>query len=503
MSGTVTVDGARRGSRERARLKRAGARTVVVPVVGPGLLAFVMSVAWSWRPSYWLDETATVAAVTRPLSALPGMLRHVDAVHGAYYLLLWPWVRAGGVAEWWVRLPSAVAEAGAAAAVVGIGWQLAGQRVGVVSGLVFAVLPVTSLYGSTARSQALQTLLVAAATFFLLRWCRSGRFRWAAAYSLTMAAAVVVFLFAATFLLAHLLYVLVARRRAAAVVPLLVPALATVLLGLATRAQDGQVSWIQRPVVAGLPRFLVDAFAPSDPVLAVVVAFACLAGVVALIRLRDPVAAGGLALALGLAILPTLALFTASQLHPVLVPRYVAASTVGISLLVGAASRAVPGAAAARLTGVVAVVAVAAVGMPTQISLRQPVSRGPDYVDGPREALASAAARQLPGDVLSFPDGYISATDVAYPVLTSDLPDISAGVGRVQSRSLFGYRVADPTYRRRLDGVRRVWLVAHQYRPGLPDGAGDAHQAALLTAAGFTETDKQVWGRTVLELWAR
>ena len=47
------------------------------------------------RP-YWGDEVDTVAAVSRSLPQLARLLGHVDAVHGLYYLLLWPVVRVGG-----------------------------------------------------------------------------------------------------------------------------------------------------------------------------------------------------------------------------------------------------------------------------------------------------------------------------------------------------------------------------------------------------------------------
>ncbi len=39
--------------------------------------------------SYWRDETATLSAVQRPFGALISMLGNVDAVHGAYYMIIW------------------------------------------------------------------------------------------------------------------------------------------------------------------------------------------------------------------------------------------------------------------------------------------------------------------------------------------------------------------------------------------------------------------------------
>ena len=63
--------------------------------------------------SFWRDEAATLDAEARPIPALLRMLTQVDAVHGAYYLLLWPVVHTVGDSEFAVRFPSAVAMAAA------------------------------------------------------------------------------------------------------------------------------------------------------------------------------------------------------------------------------------------------------------------------------------------------------------------------------------------------------------------------------------------------------
>ena len=87
-----------------------------------------MLVIGLWRitgPSYWRDEAATMSAVQRPFAELVRMLGHIDAVHGTYYMLIWVLVRLGGPGELVTRLPSALAMAGAAAAVAALagGWR--------------------------------------------------------------------------------------------------------------------------------------------------------------------------------------------------------------------------------------------------------------------------------------------------------------------------------------------------------------------------------------------
>ncbi len=91
------------------------------------LPALVTLAVTGWRidgASYWRDESATLVAVGRPFGNLIQLLGHVDAVHGAYYLLMWPLVQLAGTSEIVTRLPSALALAVAAALVTALagGW---------------------------------------------------------------------------------------------------------------------------------------------------------------------------------------------------------------------------------------------------------------------------------------------------------------------------------------------------------------------------------------------
>ena len=71
-----------------------------------GLFAFVVSAAWSWQPSYWGDEAASVLSAQRSLPSLFGMLGNVDAVHGFYYVFLHFWIDEFGATEFATRLPN-------------------------------------------------------------------------------------------------------------------------------------------------------------------------------------------------------------------------------------------------------------------------------------------------------------------------------------------------------------------------------------------------------------
>jgi mannosyltransferase len=136
-------------------------------LAAPPLLTFVVTLWGITASSYWRDEAATMVAVQRPFGQLLRMLGNIDAVHGAYYVMMWVVVRLGGTGELVTRLPSALAMAGAAAAVAAIGYRLVSSRAGLFAGLVFAVLPATSFYAQDARADAIAVGLAAGATSFL------------------------------------------------------------------------------------------------------------------------------------------------------------------------------------------------------------------------------------------------------------------------------------------------------------------------------------------------
>ena len=131
-------------------------------------------------PILWRDELATWSAASRTLPQLWAMVHHVDAVLGLYYLGLHLWMAVFGTSAAALRLPSALAMTGAAAVVALTGKRLGGTRVGLISGLIFAVVPSVSRFAQEARPYAFATLFAALATLLLLRamerptWLRWG-----------------------------------------------------------------------------------------------------------------------------------------------------------------------------------------------------------------------------------------------------------------------------------------------------------------------------------------
>ena len=152
----------------------------------PPVATFLIMMWGITGASYWRDEAATLSAVQRSLGDLLRMLGNIDAVHGAYYLLIWAFVRVGGAGELVTRLPSAVAMAAAAAAVAALGRRLVSPRAGLASGLVFAILPPVSMYGQDARPYAIVVMLAAVASYLLVRAMAADsgrRGRWLAGYA--------------------------------------------------------------------------------------------------------------------------------------------------------------------------------------------------------------------------------------------------------------------------------------------------------------------------------
>ena len=84
-------------------------RTVPVMALALGMVAGGVAFIGAGVPSYWGDEAASVMSASRSLPSLFGLLAHIDAVHGLYYLFLHFWIQLFGSGEAVVRLPSAIA----------------------------------------------------------------------------------------------------------------------------------------------------------------------------------------------------------------------------------------------------------------------------------------------------------------------------------------------------------------------------------------------------------
>ncbi|MFE9422175.1 glycosyltransferase family 39 protein [Kitasatospora sp. NPDC006697] len=236
--------------------------------IWPALLTLGFGIRGSWRPELWRDELASWSAAERSTGELWNMLGHVDAVSGAYYLLLHFWIGWFGDSVASMRLPSALAMAGSAAFVALTGRKLFNTWAGLVAGLLFAIVPSVSVYSQQVRGYAFVVLFVAAGTWALLRAVERPTWpRWLG-YAFCVAMAGLFHMISLVFLLPHAIIVLLRWRESgnrkllwafpAAVVVALAPLVPLVIIG--QRQVGRQISWIQTPVLDSFPDFWSGVF---------------------------------------------------------------------------------------------------------------------------------------------------------------------------------------------------------------------------------------------------
>jgi mannosyltransferase len=437
----------------------------------PPLVTFVIMLWGIGGASYWRDEAATLSAAQRPLGNLLHTLGNVDAVHGAYYLLVWVMVELFGPGEVATRFPSAVAMAGAAAAVAALGRRLISPRAGLASGLVFAVLPQVSLYGQDARPYAIVVALAALASYLLVRAMEGGdpgaRYRWLAWYALCLGALGLVDIFGLLLIPAHAVTVALRFLRARdgdaggpAARPLAAGWLAATAAGLVLASpvlvlgyvQKGTLSWLTPPGPAAV-RGLRDLIGPASMADAVALAVAfgiAVSAVAGRDRLRAAWPGSVPALCLPWLILPPAILLIGSLITPLYTLRYVLLCLPAIALLAGAALSALGWVAGTAALAVIAVLAV-----PAQQAVRAPDGHG----DNVRQADQIVAANRRPGDaVLEFKAENFAQ---AYPYGIRDLVPVAQARSPVRSATLVGTFLPDPVVRQRLTRVSRVWVVEY------------------------------------------
>jgi mannosyltransferase len=455
---------------------RPGRTLIAGPVIPLAVMAITLAVMlWgvSARP-YWGDEADTVSAVSRSVPQLIRLLGHVDAVHGLYYLLLWPVVRVAGTSEFATRLPSAVAMAAAAAGVTVIARRLVSRRAGLCAGLIFAVLPTVSLQGHDARPYAMVTAAAVLASYLLVRAAQDPRPRWFAAYGLSVALVGYTQLFGLLLVPAHAVTLIgLSRRHRAArngrraltcrwLVTIAAAGVAMAPVAILGWAQRGAISWIPRPGWHDLDDVANLMAAGSVASVVMIGLLSVLGGTRGDSLMTWPPAPARDAaraaaadrsltwLAVPWLILPPLLLLAVSEIKPVYNGRYVTYCLPAVALLAGT------GLAALRWPMRAAAVAlVLALAVPAQLGLRVPGN-------GMRAAAQFLSAHERPGDAIIYPEPSIPPWDLAYPEGFAHLRDISLGQTAATSGRLYASTVPLPVLERRERDVRRIWAVQMQ-----------------------------------------
>jgi mannosyltransferase len=329
---------------------------------------------WLRTMAWFVPTLAATALGVWPTTAGVGATA-ADGGAMPYAALIDGWTSFAGSSALLLRLPTIAATAASAGLVAVLGVRLAGRRVGLAAGLVFALLPTTSAHAMRLGPEAFAVLLVLLATVLTVRMVdRPGPVA-GLGYATALVLLSLVQPLALLVVAAHALIVLTSpapRGRALAgwTAAASAAGFAIVTLGYTGTIRSdlpsggtGPYGWAE---AAAVPATVF-----GGPVVAgAVLAMAFLGG-----TLRQPARVATL-----YALVPTAGLFATVQAMPGPLSRQLLVTVPAWALLASLTLR--------RLTiarGLSAVVAVGLLGLPAQMQIRQ--------VEGDRPATAAAAAR--------------------------------------------------------------------------------------------------------------
>jgi mannosyltransferase len=483
------------------------------------------------------DEVATRWAASLSLGQLAHLLRNIDAVHGAYYLLIHAWM-AVGTSPTALRVPSVIAMVAAVALVAVIGRQLTGSGWGgLFAGLVTALTPAMSYYAQTARSYALVFACVTASTLILIKalnaeapasGARAGagvaaasagagtaspaRPWWLAYGALIMVSGYLNEL-ALLVLTAHAVTVLLARpgwpaiRRwavAGAVGAVLVAPVVVV-----SSREAGAVNWIARPNEANLSLLYHDYFGTGLAISAALIICIVIALLPPLRRGGGPAwwRAGGVSVqsvAAPLMIVPAAVLIAESLVaRPFYVDRYVLYGEVGAALLVGAGLLRIGQwlrgglrwAPLVAVPGVALVVCALVFQLGAQRLDRTPGSREFDF-GGPSRFVAEHARD---GDGVLYLGAFFRKASLGYPDDFRKVSDFGLAISPRASGTFQGITKPFSEVRPLMLRYHRIWVIGRHPHAGLPRGLLRSESLELLQ--DFTQAARAQFHGVAVTLW--
>lgn len=235
---------------DAVRGPRARWRTPLVIGVGVTLVTYL----GAGVPSYWGDEAASVLSAERSWPSLFAELSTVDAVHGLYYSLLHLWIGVFGSTEWSTRALSALGIGVLAAGVVVLGERWFDRRIGVLAGILIAVIPRAGVLAIETRGYAIAAAAAVWVTILFVRLVdRDGRRRGWILYGVAVAVSATFFLYLLLMPLVHLTVLLVDRawtrhprvlRRW--LVSMVLAAVLALPIMMSAQQQKGQVEFLAR-----------------------------------------------------------------------------------------------------------------------------------------------------------------------------------------------------------------------------------------------------------------
>jgi mannosyltransferase len=436
-----------------------------------GAAAALVSMLLSWRPSFWFDEAATIAAANRSEIDILRLVLNFDAVHALYYLAMHAWFFWAPINEFTARLPSAAAVGAAAAGLMVLGKLVADRPTAWAGAAAFTVLPRTLWSAVEARSYALTAALAVWLTVVLvIAATRRGSALWVL-YGLTLALAVGSFVYLALMVFAHAL-TLAVERKWRALLPFAVAAaaglsLVSPLVALASGQRQHQLWWISGG--GYLTGVLWEQWLTGSRLFMCASVVVLLWALVLLVKRKAAGAVSALAVALPWVLIPTSVLIGYSVLvDDVYQPRYLTYTAPGFGLLLGVCVAAI---ARNRLRILAVLLAVLALSTSTAfLTQRSPYGKpgGADY-----SAVAQViSANARPGDCVAF--GFaqhepLRAVAAARPDAFAGLDDVAAGVSGAYAAQLWTQDLpfdSDPV-RERSAACRVLWAIIDSWTTSL------------------------------------
>ncbi|MER7566413.1 glycosyltransferase family 39 protein [Streptomyces sp. NPDC097941] len=445
--------------------QKGGRLATAVVFLVPTALALALILRGIGDRQLWRDEHATWWAATLSFHDLSLLIRSIDVVFTPYYVLMHLWIALAGDSPTAMRIPGAVAMAASAGLLALLGRRLFTTQVGLLAGLAFAVVPVTTRYGQEIRPYAFAVAAVLLSTLLLARALDRPSFKVWVAYTLSVPLIGWSHLASMAVLGAHLVMILIARRAGDRIVGWAYAAACTlgmcfvIPMAVSGSGQSGQIAW-NNPVLKDLidfPKNLFGSWAVAVPVMALGALGLFFAG------------RRALPLAVWIVLPPVATYATAEQLH-LFLPRYllftapawVLLAAVAVVRIAGpvAGAKAGTGAAARRGLGWVlvaaAVAGIAFQSLPGIRETRQNALGEPDF----RGAAQLIQAGQKKGDGIVF-SGVMSERRAMDYELRDDAgrPRDSLMYRTPQELGSFG-ALECPDSARCLAKADRLWLVS-------------------------------------------
>ena len=475
------------GSVSVSDTRRRALRVDVDPLI-VGMLAAAISLGGAARPSFWYDEAATISAsYSRSLGQLWRMLGNVDAVHGLYYVLMHGWFQIFPPTEFWSRAPSGLAAGGAAAGVVVLGRQFSSRTVAVASGVVCAILPRTTWAGIEARPYAFSMMAAVWLTVLLVVAARrESRWLWLC-YGIGLAVSILLDMYLALLLIAHVVFVFAFRRSRTVVVPFAITSLLTggVLAPFVHEVvgQVQQIKWIAPIGHRTIEDVVVQQYFERSPLFAVLSALVIAAAIVlwlsgsAQLREADRQL---LTIAVTWLVVPTALIVIWSAIaHPIYTPRYLAFTAPAMALVLGVCI----GALAVKPWAAPAIVILLAVaGTPNYVlAQRNPYAKyGMDYSQVADLISANAASGDclLVNDTVTFMPAPMRPLLAARPDAYRKLIDLTLWQRATDRNDVFDTNLIPEVVAKPLSHCGVVWIItqadksmpAHEQGPALPPG---------------------------------